>query len=132
MGWKIVAGIIGGFIVAFLCSNIANLVAASKGFSALVLLAAWVVSIIVAVKSANVGKAWRRLLISSSALSFVVPLATFIYTTQKTEGVEVVGGLFVTGIFSVLFFLLGIAFLVVGLLVGRGVKVEVESHAKDA
>lgn len=119
MIWKVLAGILGGFIVAFLVVNVANLIGVSRGFAALSFLAGWGVSIVIAVKSVNAGRAWRQLLIVSSVSSFVMPLAVFIYSINSTEGVEVIGGLFATGIFSVLFFMLGIAFLVTGLLTGR-------------
>jgi hypothetical protein len=119
MAGKIVAGIIGGFIVAALAGNIATLVSGSKGASVVALLLAWAVAITGAVKASRAAKAWRWLLVTSAALSFVVPLATLIRTTKETTGAGALGGLVATGIFSVVFFLLGSAFLVIGLLVGR-------------
>lgn len=119
MIWRILAGIIGGFVVTFLITNFAKLIGASEAVVALIFLAGWTISIGIAMKSVNAGRAWRQLLIISSVLSFIMPLAVFIRSTKSTEAGEVIGGLFATGIFSVLFFMLGIAFLVAGLLTGR-------------
>lgn len=125
MIWKIVAGVVGGFIVAFLASNIVSLVFGSKGAATAALLVSWALAIVVALKSPRGAKAWRWLLVTSAALSFVVPLATLISTTKETEGAAVAGGLIATGFFGVVFFLLGLAFLVIGLLVGRDKQVIV-------
>lgn len=122
--WKIVAGIFGGFVTAFLASNIATLIA-SKEFGALVLLLSWAASIYIAIKSQRAARAWRWLLIISGCLCFVLPLATLIFAAQQESGAEVVGGLVATGILGVVFFLFGLALLVVGLLIGRNQNVIV-------
>ncbi len=116
---KIVAGVIGGFIVAFLASNVISLVSDSKGAAAAVLLFTWIAALVIALRTPRTGKTWRWLLVVSAALSFVVPLATLVRTTHETTGAGKAGGLIATGIFGVVFFLLGLAFLVIGVLVGR-------------
>ncbi len=125
MFWKVVAGIVGGFVVAAFAGNIVNLVSASKGTSVIALLLSWAVAIVGAVKASRAAKAWRWLLVTSAALSFVVPIATLIRTTNETTGTGKLGGLVATGFFSVVFFLLGLAFLVIGLLIGRDKQVVV-------
>lgn len=122
--WKIIAGIFGGFIVAFFASNIADLVS-SKETGAAILLLSWAASIFVAAKSKRAARAWHWLLILSGCLCFVIPLATFVSAAHKESGVEVVGGIVAAGIFGVVFFLFGLALLVVGLLIGRNPKVIV-------
>jgi hypothetical protein len=121
MFWKVVAGIVGGLIVAALAGNIVNLVSSSTAASA-VLLLSWAAAIVGALKASRAGVAWRWLLVASAALSFTVPLASLVWTTEQTTGTDVAGGLVATGFFAVVFFLLGLAFLVVGLLVGRDKK----------
>ena len=128
---KIIAGVIGGFIVAFLASNIVILAFGSEGASVVVLLVSWVVAIVIALKSSRGVKLWRWFLFISAALLFTTPLASFIRTTKETEGLAVAGGLFATGIFSVVFPLLGIAFLIIGLLVGRDKQVIVIKEEKE-
>ena len=122
---KIVAGIIGGFIVACIAINIVNLAFYSNEANAVVFLVSWMVAIVIALKSSRSARAWRCFLFISAALLFTTPLATFIRTTKETEGIAIVGGLFATGIFSIIFPLLGIAFLIIGLLVGRDKEVVV-------
>ncbi len=128
---KIVAGVIGGFIVAFLASNVVSLVSDSKGAGAVALLVSWIVAFVIALKTPRGSKAWRWLLVTSAALSFVVPLSTFIRTTNETTGTGKLGGLVATGFFSVVFFLLGLAFLVIGLLVGRDKQVVVAKNGSE-
>jgi hypothetical protein len=93
---KIIAGIFGGFIVAFLASNIATLV--SKDTGTVILLVSWAVSIYIAVKSQRVARAWRWQLIMSGCLCFVLPLATLIFAARQEGAAEVVGGVVATGI----------------------------------
>ena len=116
---RIVAGVIGGFIVAFLTSNITTLITTSKSTASLMFLFAWGLSIFFALKSQRAARAWRWLLVSSASLSFFVPLATLIWTAKAKDGAEVIGGLVATGFLGVVFFLVGLAFLVIGLLIGR-------------
>lgn len=120
---KIVAGIFGGFVVAFLASNIATLV--SKDTGALVLLVSWAASIYIAVKSQRVARAWRWQLIISGCLCFVLPLATLIFSTQQESGARMLVGVVATGVLGFVAFLFGLALLVVGLLVGRNPNVVV-------
>ncbi len=127
---KVVAGIVGGFVVAALFGNIVNLVSGSKGVNAIIALFAWVAAVVGAVKAPRAAKAWRWLLVVSAALSFTVPLGGLVWTTQQTTGAGVAGGLVGTGIVACVFFLLGLAFLIVGLLVGRDRKSEAVSGEK--
>ena len=130
--WKIFAGIFGGFLVAFLASNIATL-ASSKETGIVVLLMSWAISIYVALKSDRAARAWRWLLIMSGCLCFVLPLATLIFAAKQESSSEVVGGLVATGIFGVVFFLFGLALVVIGLLVGRNPRtIIVQNNNKSA
>jgi len=115
---KVVAGIVGGFVVAAFAANILNLVAGST-VAGFVLIGSWVLALVLAIRASSGARAWRWLLICAGALSFLVPLATLMRTTRQTDGVEVLGGIVATGIFAVVFFLLGLAFLVIGFAVGR-------------
>ena len=116
--FKIIAGVIGGFIVAFLASNIATL-ASTKETGTVILLVSWAISIFIAVKSTRAARAWRWMLIISGCLCFALPLATLIFAANQESGAEVVGGLVATSIFGIVFFLFGLALLVIGLLIGR-------------
>lgn len=83
---KIIAGIFGGFLVAFLASNIATLVSDT---GAVILLVSWALSIYIAVKSQRVARAWRWQLIMSSCLCFVLPLATLIFAARQESAAEI-------------------------------------------
>ncbi len=128
---KIVAGLLGGFIVSALAGNVVNLFTASTNASVIVFLVSWMLAIIISLKSSRGAKAWRWMLVASSALSFVVPLAALILTTKETDGAEFIGGLVATGFFGIVFFLLGLAFLVLGLLIGRNTLVVIVKEGSD-
>jgi hypothetical protein len=92
----------------------------------------WAVGIVIAVKAPNAGKAWRRLLLTSSVFSFLLPLAGVVFTgvfmaTQTKGGAEAagaaIGGGLASGILGFVGFFLGVVFLLVGLLVGRDKQV---------
>ena len=129
---KLIAGIAGGLILAILASMVASIMfAAGKsgpGVGAMTFLVAWAVGIAIALMAPRAGKAWRRLLISSALLSFMLPLSGLIYTgsfmaTRTTGGAEAagaaIGGGLVSGFLGFFGFFLGLVFLVIGLLVGR-------------
>lgn len=137
---RVVAGTVGGLILATLAANISTVILGdpmaqepSKGttvFSVLVFLALWAIAIVVGIKAQRAAKAWRRLLISNACLSFALPLAAFIQAGRATHqfaakgadleaAVSVGAGGLVTICFAILGFFLGAIFLTVGLLVGR-------------
>jgi hypothetical protein len=139
---KLLAGIIGGLFLALIG---ATLVAVSFGASperggswgAISLLVFWVVGIVVAVRSASAPKAWRRLLICSAVLSFLLPLSGLIYTGSfmathvdpnaqyagaQAAGAAIGGGL-ISGFMGFVGFFLGVVCLLIGLLVGRDKQV---------
>lgn len=135
---KILAGIIGGLILAILGAIFFTVGAASSpgrgsGFGAIAFFAFWIVGVIVAVKAPSPAKAWRRLLITSAIASFMLPLAGIIFTSSQVantmekggEYVEAaatgaaIGGTLISGFMGFVGFFLGSVFLIIGLLVGR-------------
>ena len=116
--WKIIAGLFGGFIVAFLASNITTL-STSKEAGTVIFLIGWVASIYFAIKSHRAARAWRWLLIISGCLCFALPLATLIFAAKQEGAAEIIGGIIATGILGVVSSLFGLALLVIGLLIGR-------------
>lgn len=142
-GGKIVAGVVGGFILAVLAANISTVVfgdAADKEQSAtvtalsiLVFFGLWAGSVYFSNRAASAAKAWRKLLISSACLSFSLPLAGILFAGKAAYHYEKTGHHFesaamagVGGVFAfvlgLLGFFLGAIFLVIGLLVGRDNK----------
>ena len=139
---KVLAGIIGGLILAIIGAILVTVTFAAspeKGGSwgAISFLAFWVVGIVVAIRSASAAKAWRKLLISSAVLSFLLPLSGLIYTGSfmtkhvdpnaqyagaQAAGAAIGGGL-ISGFMGFVGFFLGAVFLVIGLLVGRDKQV---------
>ena len=140
---RLIAGIIGGLILAVLGANIVSMVTGgpmakepsktATAIAAIVFLGLWAASIVVAVRAQRAAKVWRRLLISCACLSLALPLAGFIMAGRTThhyaaKGAELeaaatagVGG--VMAIFlGILGFFLGAIFLTIGLLVGRDLK----------
>lgn len=134
---RIVAGIIGGFILAVLGANISTIIfndpmakepsMTSKVLSLIFFFFLWAVSMIIAIKAKSTAKAWRKLLISNACLSFALPISFFIFIgstmnkfADKGKDIEAavtagVGG--VTVIFvGILGFFLGAIFLTIGLL----------------
>jgi hypothetical protein len=139
---KVLAGIIGGLILAVLGGILVTVTFAAspeKGGSwgAISFLVIWVVGIAIAIQSASAPKAWRRLLLSSSVLSFLLPLSGLIYTGSfmtkhvdqdaqyagaQAAGAAIGGGL-ISGLMGFVGFFLGVVFLIIGLLVGRDKQV---------
>ena len=129
---KILAGIVGGLILAILGSLLVTVTFAAgsdgavKGVGAFFI--TWVVGVAVAVMAPSASKAWRRLLLASSVFSFLMPLSGMIYTgayvANNTKGGAeaagaAIGGGLVSGALGFIGFFLGVIFLIVGLLVGR-------------
>jgi hypothetical protein len=139
---KALAGIIAGLILAVIGALLVTVTFAAspeKGGSwgAISFFVLWVVGIIVAVRSKSAPKAWRKLLISSGILSFLLPISGLIYTGSfmaknvdpssqhagaQAAGAAIGGGL-VSGFLGFVGFFLGIVLLVIGLLVGRDKQV---------
>lgn len=135
---KFVAGIFGGLILAIIGAMLVTVTFAAspeKGGSwgAVSFFLLWVVGIVIAVLAKSASKAWRRLLLTSAVLSFLLPLSGVIYTGSfmathvdpadkyagaAATGVAIGGGL-VSGFLGFVGFFLGVVFLVIGLLVGR-------------
>ena len=139
---KILAGIIGGLIIAIIGTIVITLGGASKpstggSFGAMAFFVFWIVGIVVAVMAPSAAKAWRRLLITSGVLSFLLPLSAIVFTGSQVastmeKGGEyagaaaagaAIGGGLVSGFMGILGFFLGAVFLVIGLLVGRDKQV---------
>ena len=84
---RIVAGLVGGLILAIIVMNIfVALISdmnakeqsmAVKTVSVLVFFLCWAGAVVVAVKANRAAKGWRWLLISNACLSFALPLAGF-------------------------------------------------------
>lgn len=134
---KIVAGILGGLFIAVLGAVLITITLASTPraitWGPISFFVFWAVGIAIALLASSASKAWRRLLITCSILSFLLPLSGLIYTGSyisthvdqadkysgaATAGAAIGGGL-VSGILGFFGFFLGVVFLVIGLLVGR-------------
>jgi hypothetical protein len=139
---KILAGIIGGLIIAILGAIEISLAGAMKmkAASSLAVIAFFVLllaGIAMAVMAPSTGKAWRRLLITAAVFSFLLPLSAIVFTgSSVAQSMDAggqysgaaaagaaIGGTFVSGFMGILGFFLGAIFLIVGLLVGREEKI---------
>lgn len=139
---KVLAGIIGGLILAIIGAILITVTFAAspeKGgtWGAISFFLFWVVGIIIAIRSASAPKAWRKLLLTSSVLSFLLPLSGLIYTgSLMAKHVDpnaqyagalaagaVIGGGLISGFMGFVGFFLGVVFLIIGLLVGRDKQV---------
>lgn len=139
---KVLAGIIGGLILASIGAILVTTTFAAspeKGsfWGAVGFLVFWVLGIVIAIKSSTTPKAWRKLLISSAVLSFLLPLSGLIYTGSfMAEHVDpnaefagaqaagaVIGGGLISGFMGFVGFFLGVVFLIIGLLVGKDKQV---------
>lgn len=138
---KVLAGIIGGLLLAILGAVLVTTTfsVSAKGGSwgAISFAVLWILGIIVAVRAPSAAKAWRRLLIITSILASLLPISGLIYTGSfmathvdpnaehagaQAVGAAIGGGL-ISGILGFVGFLLGIVFLVIGLLVGRDKRI---------
>jgi hypothetical protein len=135
---KILAGIVGGLILALLVMTVFGISnAASResagGSGAIAFFIAWVIGVVIAITAPRAGKAWRRLLLSSGIVSFMLPLAGIVFTGSHIaknvnpnsghSGAEaagaLIGGTLVSGFLGFVGFFLGVIFCIIGLLVGR-------------
>ncbi|PHN71567.1 hypothetical protein AO286_10790 [Pseudomonas syringae] len=133
---KILAGIVGGLILAILVSMVVGIAGAaspetSGARGAIVFFVAWVVALVIAIYAPTAGKAWRRLMVMSGIAAFMLPLSGIIFTGSHIatnlsgahSGAEkagaAIGGTLVSGFLGFIGFFLGVIFLIIGLLVGR-------------
>lgn len=82
---KILAGILGGLIVAILGAFLITITFAAspeKGgtWGAITFFLLWVVGVVIAIRAKSPAKAWRTLLLTSAVFSFFLPLSEIIYT----------------------------------------------------
>ncbi|OGV70415.1 MAG: hypothetical protein A2283_18995 [Lentisphaerae bacterium RIFOXYA12_FULL_48_11] len=140
LGGRLVAGLVGGFILAVLAANISSVlfgdVTAKEqsvtvtAVSVIIFFGLWATSVIFAIKANRAAKVWRRLFISNACLSFALPLAGFITAGKAVHHFAVKGheleaatmagaGGIAAILLGILGFFLGAIFLTVGLLVGR-------------
>ena len=130
---KVVAGFVGGLLVAIIGSVVYSLAMSHSGGAAshgggMAFLIIWALGFVVAMIAPTGGKAWRRLLVTSGLLCLCLPIASMISTgswlannassSAAAAGGVIGGGLLTlfTGVFG---FFLGAIFLIVGLLCGR-------------
>ncbi|MCP2023597.1 UNVERIFIED_ORG: hypothetical protein J2Y76_004512 [Pseudomonas reinekei] len=134
---KVLAGIVGGLVLALLVMTVFGISNAalpeSAGGGAIAFFIAWIIGLVVAITAPRAGKAWRRLLITSGVVSFMLPLAGIVFTGSHIvknvnpstghSGAEaagaLIGGTLVSGFLGFVGFFLGVIFCMVGLLVGR-------------
>jgi len=146
---KFIAGLLGGLILAVLGAVLVTVTFATSpetggSWSAIALFVFWVIGMIIALRAESASKAWRRLLLSSAVLAFLMPISAVIYTgsfmatnidaSSDSAGAEAVGvaigGTLISGIMGFVGFFLGVVFLIIGLLTGRDKQkvVYVESN----
>lgn len=135
---KVIAGIVGGFILAVLGALLVGITFAAspeKGGvgGAAAFFVFWIVGFVIALTAKSAPKAWRRLLLTSAVFSFLLPLSGIVYTgafmathvdpAAQHAGAQAAGAAIGGGLVSVILgfigFFLGVVFLVIGLLVGR-------------
>lgn len=137
---KFVAGLIGGLILAVLAATVVGLAgAASSGGtgSTWAFLGAWGIALVIALTAPRAGKAWRRLLLISGLMAFMLPLSGIIFTgsyvatkvdhnsahaAAEAAGATI-GGALVSGALGFIGFFLGVILIISGLLVGRDKQV---------
>lgn len=137
---RLVAGIVGGFILGTLAANVCTLALGDfrqeqssplvTSLAVVLLLGLLAVAIVIAVRAERPAKAWRRILIPSGIISLAIPLAALIPTFRAAGEAEARGSsiealaygsagtafAIIVGFFGIV---LGAILLVIGLLVGR-------------
>ena len=130
---KILAGAVGGLLLAMLGSILVGLVAAGfesagGGPAVLAFFVMWGVGLALVMKAPRPSRAWRQLLVASSVCSFLLPIAGLAYTgvfiaTQTKGGAAITQAAVDGGMASVVLgfvgFFAGVVFLVIGLLVDK-------------
>lgn len=137
---KILAGLVGGLILAILGATLVGTTFAASadgpGKGVVTFFLMWAAGFVIALMAPSAGKAWRRLLLTSSVMSFLLPLAGIIFTgsfmaNMDTSGPHAgaaaagaaIGGGLVSGVLGFVGFFIGVVFLIIGLLVGRDKQV---------
>ena len=139
---KLLAGLIGGLILAILGAMLVTITFAASPeksgvWGAMGFFVFWILGFVIALMAKSAPKAWRRLLLTSAVLSFLLPLSGIIYTGSfmatvvdpgaKYAGAQAtgaaIGGGLVSGILGFIGFFVGVVFLIIGLLVGRDKQV---------
>jgi hypothetical protein len=129
------AGVAGGLILAVLGALLVTIAfAASENHSKKGLwmfFVFWTVGLGIALLAPGAGKAWRRLLLTSAVLSFLLPISGLLFTgnfmakmgsgehAAASATGAAIGGSLISGFLGFVGFFLGVAFLIVGLSVGR-------------
>ena len=118
---RILSGVIGGFFVAFFGYMVLSSPLNEPYVSIFMII--WALSIFYSYKAETAGVVWRFLLLTSSVLCFLMPLASFIWSGHQVASTEsagaIIGGGLITMISTFFGFFLGIVFLIIGLLVGK-------------
>ena len=127
---KIFAAIVGGFIISMVGSMLVGLSvgAGSEGgeIASIAFFVFYIVSFVVSLRSKSSKQAWKRLLITASILSFLLPISSMLFTgmfiAEETSGAAeaaggLIGGALVTGITGIFGFFMGGIFLIIGLLI---------------
>lgn len=146
---KVIAGLIGGLLVAILASVVYATSLAAIGPSAklgvISFFVLWACGFYVSLKSSSPTLAWRELLLTAAILSFLLPLSGMLYTGSfmatklnpatdmfgaQTAGAMIGGGI-ITALLGFAGFFLGMAFLIPGLLLGRNGKEVFSDNSSD-
>lgn len=133
---KFVAGLIGGLILTILATTVVGLAGAASGGgvgAAATFIGVWIIGFVIALTAPRAGKSWRRLMLTSGLMSFMLPLSGIVFTgsyiatkvdhttahaAAETAGATI-GGALVSGALGFIGFFLGVIFIIIGLLVGR-------------
>lgn len=127
---KILAAILGGFIISMIGSALVGLSVGGGDeggeTASIAFYVFYAVSFVVSLRSNSSKQAWKRLLITAAILSFLLPVSSMLFTgifiAEETSGRAeaaggLVGGALVTGITGVFGFFMGVIFLIIGLLI---------------
>lgn len=126
---KILAGIVGGLMFAFLGYMVVVLpmpAGMADGAAGAVMWGLWAIAIAITYFAATAGKAWRRLLLSCAIFALMIPLSTFVMSSAQVSGMggegaagAAIGGGVVTAMTGFVSIFLAAIFLIIGLLVGK-------------
>ena len=133
---KTLSVLVAGLILSFLGSALATfglsfLGDAAGKYGAYAFIGFFLLSIAIAVSAPTGGKSWRRLFLISAVVSFLLPIATMIFSGAQITGTETgaeaagaaIGGGLVTALTGFVSFFIGAVFLIIGLLTGRDKQV---------
>jgi len=139
--WKILAGLLGGVILALVGGFLVTMSMAGDPEQAgqigrMFGLGLFVIAIAVALLAPTAGKAWRRIMVCSAVCAFALPLAGLLFSGTLINDVSTstgpnsdaetigtaIGGGFVTLVLSVIGIFLGAIFLTIAAFVGKDKK----------